>query len=646
MTSSPAASAESHSPWRAEIVAGTLLAIAGVLPRVGFALVFPAEPISDFRGVLDFALAMRDVSLAPPGYYWDVFNVGPPLVLSVLLRIFPDSPETTARLATAVWTGMMPLAPFAIWRGVMAPRIRMLAGLLLALWPGQIFFSGVVAQDNWVTPPAIALGALAARALLAGRGHPAAAGLLLVLATAMRQEMMYVLLLPALAAAGLLVRRGWRLRPVLAFAVAVGVPFLVIALHRRAATGELALSSGHVGYTLLGTVAPGATRLGWIDPASYVAAVRPELVRDRRRLFGETLPLALSEVRRRPGFQVSRVLAVGLQSSLTSDPDNLYWSLEAQGVQTAERRGAALAWAPRLRRFLHREQVVIHGLFLAAVGLALWKRSGAILVIAVAVVLKVGLHAALVTLGRFLVPATALELLAIAIAVAVVGANRAWSTGLALALAGGLLAVVSGAAGEALLRRLQSRDPLGQLTYRFVLTEPDHDGALACTVSRGRLGLLDQESAVLELPGYPPTAGTMAVAECELRVGQVTPLAVEIEDPYRGHVAGKVVLRVDVGGRRRLLHDVAGEPPGGRSRVPVEPPSGRTVERVRVEMIARLPHDPAFPLAEAGRTTLRLVRHEPTAPSAAPSAGGRGGRARAGGAAAEPRATRARRNGR
>ena len=150
--------------------------------------VFPVRPVSDFEGLVALARLMRDVSWTAPSWRWIYFSPGLPLTLSLVLRLFPGPPEDVARLATAVVCGLVPLLPFALWRGVVSFRVRLLAGVLLALWPGQVFFSGVVAQDNWVLPPTVALACLAARALLAGgRGRPVLAGLLYALAAAMRQ---------------------------------------------------------------------------------------------------------------------------------------------------------------------------------------------------------------------------------------------------------------------------------------------------------------------------------------------------------------------------------------------------------------------------------------------------------------------------
>ncbi|MFP5287682.1 MAG: hypothetical protein ACLGI9_18240, partial [Thermoanaerobaculia bacterium] len=391
-----------------------LLLFLGLAPRLAFATLFPTQPVSDFAGLIQYALAFRDQSLTPPGYYWDVFNVGPALALSLVLRIFPESPETTARLATAVWTGLMPLLPFLFWRGVLPLWVRVLAGGALALWPGQIFFSGVVAQDNWVTPPTVALGALAARSLLArGHGHPVAGGLLYALAVAMRQEMLYPLFPLVLAAAGFAFPRGRSWRNLALCALAVGLPFLAMSLQRQEATGRFGLSSGHAGYTLLGTVAPGATASYWSDPVSYVAAVKPELVRDRQRLFSETLPLALDELRRRPGFHALRTLSAALKFPFDSDAENLYWSLQAAGTLPASDQADGAVFAARMSPFLKLEMLALQALFLTSIVLGLWRRNPAILALALAALLKIALHAAIVALGRFFTPATALEILTV-----------------------------------------------------------------------------------------------------------------------------------------------------------------------------------------------------------------------------------------
>lgn len=589
---------------------GAALLALGLVPRLVMAIAYPVRPISDFAGVLGFALAMRDQSFAAPGYYWDVFNVGPPLVLSLLLRFFPHDPEATARLATAAWTGLMPLLPFFIWRRVMPLWVRVLAGALLALWPGQVIFSGVVAQDNWVTPPAVAAAVLAARVLAERRAYPVAAGLLFALAVAMRQEMMYVLLPALLVGAGIVGIAGPRARRAALCVLAVGVPFLAMAWQRQAATGHFALSSGHLGYTLLGTVRPGATHLGWDDPVSYVATVKPELVRNRQRLFHETLPLALAEVRRRPVFQAARVVAAALRTPFVADAEDLYWSLNAEGVQPPERKAAAAALAARAGPLLLLEACAIHGLFVVALVLGSWKRDGAVLVVAATALAKILLHAVLVPTGRFLVPAIALELVAIALGCWLLVRTRAWRAGGVAAAAGIVAAIAAPLAGRALTAKVQDRDPTDvQRTYRFTLTGTGHQGVLDCVVSQGKLTALDRQFAVLAPLHEQAAAGEVAAADCAVRDGGAAgePLAIDLDGPV-GVSAGSVRHRVMLDGREVPAHDVGTDVGTNVTADAASPEAelgvvGAARRPLRVELVVEQPL-----AAGAARTTFRLVR--------------------------------------
>ncbi|HEY4589106.1 MAG TPA: hypothetical protein VII86_07750, partial [Thermoanaerobaculia bacterium] len=56
---------------RREQLGLALLLAAGLGLRLAFVTVFPTRPFSDFRGLLDFALRMRDVSPTAAGFYWD-----------------------------------------------------------------------------------------------------------------------------------------------------------------------------------------------------------------------------------------------------------------------------------------------------------------------------------------------------------------------------------------------------------------------------------------------------------------------------------------------------------------------------------------------------------------------------------------------
>lgn len=594
-----------------EVLWALLLLFVALGTRLAFVHRFPTLPVSDFRGVLDFALAFRDQGLAPKGYYWETFNVGPAMTVSLLLRFFPDDPETTARVATAVWTGLMTLLPFFLWRGVLPFWVRILAGGMLALWPGQVFFSGVMAQDNWVIPPTVALACLAARCLISKRGHPVLGGLLYALAVAMRQEMMYALLPLVLATAGLgslRERRTWRNLGLCA--LAVGLPFLAMMLQRREATGHFALGSGHVGYTLLGTVVPGATPNWWADPVSYAAAVSPELAKDRKRMLAESLPLALAELRRRPGFHTLRTLAAALEFPFRSDAGNLYWSVQAAGVLPPERQADGAAFAGRLGPWLQYEMLALQGLFLASVALAVWKRNPAILLIALAALLKMGLHAALSAQGRFFTPATALEIVAVALGVWQASRLPSWRTPaivliVALAASWGLFV-----GGRELVQHVRAQDLAEetQRVYRFTLTGWGHPAALDCVVRQGRLTLLGKETATMELFHAYPAPGEEASADCALSSGKPTPLILRITDSYTpGGDPGRVLQRVEVDGVPVFTHDLAAEPGGGPLDIPLGIVGPGPGKKVRLEVEAENP-SPGVAWGAAAGTTFQVVR--------------------------------------
>ena len=211
-----------------ETVALLLLLILGLAPRLIFVTRFPTIPVSDFKALIEFGQHLYDHG--PVIWFWDYLNPGLALVLSGLFRIFPGAdPWSVARLATAFACGLLPILPFLIWRGVLPFWVRLLAGASLALWPGQVFFSGVVAQDNWVLLPTVALAALAVRSLLSSEpARPVSAGLLFAAGVAMRQEMLIVLLPLVLTIAGVTFPLKWR--RVAAASLAIGLPLVALSV--------------------------------------------------------------------------------------------------------------------------------------------------------------------------------------------------------------------------------------------------------------------------------------------------------------------------------------------------------------------------------------------------------------------------------
>jgi hypothetical protein len=547
---------------RREILAALALVALGVGLRLSFALAYPVEPFSDFRALVDFALRLRDQGLSAPGWGWVQFSPGLPLILSVLFRWAPADPAAVARLATAIATGLTPLLPFLIWRPVLAFRWRMLAALLLAVWPGQVFFSGVVAQENWSLPFAVALACLAVRALRAGgqTGFPVAAGLLLFASAALRQEMLVVLIPLALPAAG-----ARRARSALIFVLAAGIPLAGLAVWRHAATGRFALTSEHGGLGLLGSAVPGAAAAGWVDPTPYVLSIDPDLVKDGGRLRSEAYRLAAEEWKRRYRFHAFRVGVALLRLSAWSDADNLAWSVgspEALPPGLAE-RGAALAarWIPRLRW----ELALIQGLALVALAVGIRRRDPAILALLAAVALKFAIQALVSPLGRLMLPAIALELLAIALAAAEIHGSRARAAALAVAAAAAAALFLAVPPLRALAIR---KDEAPARVARFPLALPG-GGFADCTMESGRLVYLWWNRVRLAIESDSPVAGDAARATCRLpAAAKSARLRLRIEDPYAaGGFPGRILERALWDGREVFRHDIAAEPGAGWAEV-------------------------------------------------------------------------------
>jgi len=566
----------------------------GLLPRLALVTAFPTVPVSDFRGIVDLALAVRDAGWTVPDRHWDLFSPGLPLLLSVLLRL-PGSPDALARFSTAIACGLLPLLPFRIWRGALPLWARALAGGLLALWPGQVLFSGVVAQDNWVLLPTVALGSLAVRSLVArDGGHPLAAGLLYGLGVALRQEMLVALLPLLLAAAGLGEPRGRRLRNLGLLLAATLLPLLLLAAHRSMATGRFALTSRHGSLAMLGAYVPGAAENGWTDPLPYIASVEPALMRNRRAMEEAGFRLTLAEVRRRPGFQALRIVDSVVRLFISGEAANLYWSLGSPDVLPPARRSAGAALAARAAPLLKLEMALLQGLFLAALVLGIARRNRAILVLAVAVLLKIALHAVLVAQGRYLLAATALEILAIALGAweaARAGRGRLGAA-LAVGAAGALALAIATPRLDAAVR---ARDLDSQRLYRFPLESAD------CTVASGRLVSLVAGVATLEPFDRDPASGEVAAADCALP-GVSPPLRLRLLDGYDpGGLPGRMLQRVLVDGREVLVHDLAAEPGGGWMDVPLG-----AARAVRIEIVAVHP-EPGSAWGKAASTQFKLV---------------------------------------
>jgi Dolichyl-phosphate-mannose-protein mannosyltransferase len=484
---------------RREAAGALALGILGVGARLAWTAAFPTDPVSDFRGLVVFGLRLRDEGLAVPGWQWAQFNAGLPLVLSVLFRIFPRDVGGVARIATAAATGLTPLLPYLLWRPILARRWRLAAGLLLALWPGLIFFSGVAAQENWVLLPTLALAALAVRRLRdPGDGsHPVASGLLFAASIAFRQEMAVALLPSALAAAGVPGRPHGRTARLLRLAAALVVPLALLAGERRAATGRFAVTTEHGGLAILGTLAPGSAAAGWVDPTLFVASLEPDLLRQPNALRGATGRLALAEFGRRHRYHLFRGAASAARLAVESDAQNLFWSLEAPGALGPSRAAPGAAFARAARPWLRWELALLSGLFLAAAARGLARRDAAVLVLASAVLLRLLVQVVFSPLGRLAVPGIALAILTVALSAADLaraprGERRRFA---AIGLAAGVLLA---AAEPAIVRLSISKDEAPPRVRRFPLLVAGGGGGFAdCVVDAGFLAAFTGDRAWL-----------------------------------------------------------------------------------------------------------------------------------------------------
>lgn len=610
-----------------EPAAFLLLLFLGLGLRLAVVTRYPTIPVSDFRNLISFAQQLRDGGLLgrQTPWFWEGFNIGLPLILCGLFKMFPRlDPVDIARVATAAVNGLLPLLPFFLWRGVLSFRLRVLAGAALAIWPGQVLFAGVVAQDNWIVFPAVALGALAVRALADGeRAWPVSAGLLFVAGVAVRADMLLMLLPLWLAAIRVDLLRV-RYRQVIAGSLAAGLGLLGLAAYRYAGSRRFSLTPEFVGITTLGAFLPGSSVSGWEPPYAFLASVRPDLLRDRKAMLAQTPPMAVREALRRPGFHTLRVIAQLGSVAIESEAGNLYWSLRAADVLPAAARARGEALASRFYQPLRYEMVLLQALFLAALIVGLRRRSMSVLILALAVVLKCVLHAFGVIQARYFVVVTGLEILTITVAVEEVlntaAPARVWQFAQALtvgAIFGWSLWVFSPRLVDFVQRH--DIDPPQQRTYRFFLGYPSRipapgQGAdLVCTVNQGSLvEYWPWSSATIRTLQRDPAPGDQAVAVCQLTgAGKPRPAMLQVLDSYApGGSGGRMVQRVAIDGAEVFSHDVAQEPWSGWMRIPLGLVGKGTKKSLVIEVKAVRP-DSGMAWGDYARTTFQLAEGSP-----------------------------------
>jgi hypothetical protein len=564
------------------------VALAGVVPRLAWAAAFPARPFSDFRAIVEFALSLKDSFPARGASYWWHLNPGTSFILAFLLGIHPGNAVAVSRLATVLATGLVPLIPLLLWNDPLIAPARWRTALMLALWPGQIFFSTVVSQDNWLLLPTVSLACLAVGALARQElARPIGSALCYGVAFLVRSEMLVVLLPLSLAAAGFRVGRKPDWRAMGRWGAATLLMICSASFVRWEASGRFSLTTPHAGWATLNAYVPGAGA-DLTNPAPYVASIAPLLAGDRPRLDRESFRLVEDEFVRRPTFHLVRMLATALGNWIRSDARSLFWSVGAAEALPPELRQAGALWRSRLSKPLILEELAILGAFLAVLFAA--RRDAAIGLLALTVALKVGLHGATVAQPRYFFPATALEIVVIGL-----GARLIFADGIRTAVPAVLAGFVC-ALGMAGLARMSERYVLAHdeaPSYPFQLRSSPEGDVLRCnTLNASFASWANSEKvAGFSFSHADPAPGERAEAVCQLLAqGAPHPLSLQILDDYpRGGFPGRFLLAVIVDGREVLRFDLAAEPGAGWTPVFLGSPGEGDRRKIAIRLLAGHP---------------------------------------------------------
>jgi len=600
--------ARTHRRLATELIALFAVLVVSVAIHFWLPILHPAPLVSDFLGVVSFASDMADKGPLAPGWYWNLFSAGAPTLLSVPLALSSADDALVARFATAAVISVLPLVPMVMLRGVLPLWSRLLVAIIIMLLPSHIVFAGVVAQDNWVQLPALALACLAVRnAYGDGHGYPMWSAFLWCVALYIRQEMLVALLPLAVLAAWPLQARV-NARAITSFAAVALVLMLGIAGQRQAASGDFSLASRHGSTSLLGSYVPGAG-FGWIPYDSYIQQHAPELVGDAEGIRRQAAHLALEEIRERPFFHLVRRLGAVADTLMTRDGSLQYWAFIADpgsGRSASEAASAQRLGASFTNPVLY-ATILLHALFLGAAYVGLRTRDKALIVITLAILLKVGIHFVVAVQARFFLVVFVLEALAIGLAVMRLRHAGQLAKGASIvALGGGMLLVLLMPGLGRLGAWVAAQDALWQegtaRQYRA------HFGKVsaACQLSGGRLLPSTTPGITFAVAHPDPEPGESADLLCRLSSsGHGGDIILEVEDGYApGGFPDRMLQIVEIDGQAVRRHDVANEAWSGwwQQRIPVPAGSSREV-RVRVEGL-RPDKGPGW--GDAARTSVRF----------------------------------------
>lgn len=520
-----------------------IVLIFGLGIRIWFIIQHPIEQTSDFANLLNFAQILQK-NLFAPSEWWHYFVPGMPMLLAGALSLFPfTNPNSVALWETAIFTGLVPLAPYLIWKKVFPWEIRVLSSVLLGACFPQLFFSNILAQDNWVLLPAIMLASLSVRTLIMpGQRFPILAACTYAIAVSIRQDMLIILLPVFLSATiGQLVEVQKIRVAILKSATVLVIIFGFLIVQRGIASGRYTLSSEHLGLTLVGAYAPGAG-VGWVLPWEFISREHPEPIPDDQ-IEQVAKDLAYQEFLKRPGFHFVR-MAASVYHYLTNGESLLWWSLP----------NAASSIPKNLVSF---QLLFIHICFLTSVMILIKQRDSLkytwpLLFI---IPLKLGLHAVTVAQARYFLIVLFFELLLISLAV-----HAVWQKASLRLLTNSLLLRIIIYALVAMLGSF-SVDYVLQNTWgitgeEFTMNLPS--AITQCKAKNSMLMYITANSVAFKLPTAEPAPKEVAKVTCTAQTQETHQLFLNLKDDYAGNgYPNRIVYIVSSNGKEIFRHDMA-----------------------------------------------------------------------------------------
>lgn len=595
---------------RVETASVLAVLVVSLLLNAWLPLAYPAVPVSDFGGIVEFAALIADQGPFAHGWYWNLFSAGTPTLLSVPLALSSGDDAAVARVATVIVLTLVSVLPMLLLRGVVPLWARLTISLAIALMPARVVFSGVIAQDNWVQLPVVALACLAVRNYYGqGRGYPAWSAVLWCLALYVRQEMLVATLPLALLAAWPL-RAERKGRAVVIFAAVGVILTLAAAGQRQVASGDFSLTSRHAGVSMLGSYVPGAG-FGWIPYDDYVASHAPELVGDPERLRHQASRMAMDEIKARPGFHLVRRLGAELDTATGRDASLQYWALAAGDPSGAKRSEEQEAGASKLfAAFVSpiiASTILLHALFLAAAFVGLRTRDKALIALLLAVGLKAGIHFVFAVQARFFLVVYVLE--AIAIGLALVRLQQVPALRRSTAIAA-VAALVPLAFAVANLPRLggwvEKQEAAWAKNASWVFPANQSKAIVVCKLAGGRVRADDRTVYSFVVAHDDPEPGEFSELRCKVSPGAgESSVVLEVEDKYAaGGFPDRMLQVVTLDGVTLLRHDIAAEAGNGWWSQVIPLPAGQTRDlRIRIEGL-RPDKGPAW--GNAAETSVRF----------------------------------------